>query len=259
MYFSKLNVTGENISAIYGVFQIISTTTTQTLLRIEDQLNGEYLSVELSGKENSGIFISNILRTTAATSNATVTVPSDNGYVVGNIIQISGLTNTVSGLTQFDEELNGQWTITGISGNDITFTASGRSVASHAPVAGSLPISYVVGASAGYSISYKLKSASTNNLPITLYKDDLFFTDPPDPFYSGSGALAYVGINFNNFANTYGYGLSKFLGNRERLSVYVAGNKDFEDTLSYFDQQNLIRTLKVYFYLFRMNLILVSS
>jgi hypothetical protein len=237
MYFSKLNVTGENISAIYGVFQIIPSTTKQTLIRIEDQLNGEYLSIEVSGKENSAegakIPISNIVRNTAATSNAIVTIPSSNGYVVGDFIQISGLTNTVSGLTQFDEELNGQWTITDISGNDITFTVTdGRSVASHAPAAGSLPISYVIGASAGYSISYKFKSASTNNEPVTLYKDDLFFTSSGNPFYSGSGALAYVGINFNNFANTYGYGLSKFLGNRERLSVYVAGNKNFEETFN---------------------------
>jgi hypothetical protein len=137
MYFSKLNVTGENISAIYGVFQIIPSTTRQTLIRIEDQLNGEYLSIECSGNETDG-----------------------------------------------------------------------------------------------YSIFYIFNSASTNNEPITLYKDDLFFTDSPNPIYSGSEALSYVGINFNNFANTYGYGLSKFLGNRERLSVYVAGNKNFEETFN---------------------------
>jgi hypothetical protein len=137
MYFDKLNVTGENINTIYGVFQIIPGTTTQTLIRIEDQLNGEYLSIESRGNESEG-----------------------------------------------------------------------------------------------YSIFYIFNSASTNNEPVILYKNDLFFTDSPNPFYSGSEALAYVGINFSNFANTYGYGLSKFLGNRERLSVYVAGNKDFENAFN---------------------------
>ena len=60
----------------------------------------------------------------------------------------------------------------------------------------------------------------------------MFFTDSPNPFYSGSEALTYAGINFNDFANAWGSGLSKFLGNRERLSVYVGGNKDFQKTFN---------------------------
>jgi hypothetical protein len=62
---------------------------------------------------------------------AVITVAS-HGYSVGNVIQVYGLVNTVSGLTQFDEELNGQWTITAVTTSTITFSAPSRTVTSHA-------------------------------------------------------------------------------------------------------------------------------
>jgi len=66
---------------------------------------------------------------------AVITVAS-HGYSVGNVIQVYGLVSRVEGASN-DTQLNGQWTITAVATNTITFsTSSSGTITSHAVTAG---------------------------------------------------------------------------------------------------------------------------
>jgi hypothetical protein len=85
----------------------------------------------------AGIGITNIVR---SASSAIITTASAHGYAVNGIIQVYGLTNSGTGVNQYDAEINGQWIIAAVTSNTITFSTVSRTVASHTPVTGSAPL-----------------------------------------------------------------------------------------------------------------------
>ncbi len=89
-------------------------------------------------------------------------------------------------------------------------------------VSGSYLVSTIIGSSvSGYTISYKFKYGSSGEEQVIYSISTQVLNDN-----------VYAGINFKDFSSFFGGNAASFLGNRDRLKLYVGGSRSFEKTFS---------------------------
>jgi hypothetical protein len=198
IYFEKANILEQKTAGFYCVLEApIGYNSTETLFRLENQLTGNYLSVDLH-TINQDIF----------SIAGTVISSSSHGLDDYDIISFSGslpaeivpgkeyfVTRISKDTFSISESRDGSaMTISSIAANSIKFIA--------------------------HVLRYSIKF--TNDAESIVYQTRAITL----------GHSFVAGINFSDFANSFGGKVSTLISNRSQLRLYVGGNKNFDKTFS---------------------------
>jgi hypothetical protein len=205
LFFSSLNLLETQTKSFYGVFESKEfSQDPQTLFEITDSINSNTLRIYTQG---------NI----AFPETSIILTKQD-----GNIVTISAVAHglkTGSQVLVFGSERVsvGSYSVQVISDNEFSYVSDESKNISN----GEDPdIKFIYDSTIYYSIFTKLSNGQT--------KEDIFYKatgqKPNQKFF--------VGIDIPRFVKSRGGKIASFLGTRQRLSVYVAGNQKFSETFS---------------------------
>lgn len=198
LFFEKANVLEQKTVGFYSVFEApIGYNSTETLFRLQNQITGNYIDVELHtiNKEISDV--------------ATQTITSyDHGLNTNDIISFSGSVapEILPGKDYYVEKLNNDqfYIKDSLDGSPILLDTI--------PLVSAKFIAHV--------IRYKLRFNSS--------EESLIYQTPAIAL----GTSFVAGLDFTKFANTFGGNVSTIIGNKRQLRLYIGGNKDFNKTFS---------------------------
>jgi len=197
LFFNSASILQQKTEAFYGVFeQKIGFNSTETLFRLENQVNGNYLDIELHTiSQNIEYF-----------SGETIFLP-DHGFSNNDIIRFEGAVPT-------GVSLGKEYFVTKIDKNSFSVSESkdGNKVFSS-----SLSENLLV---VGNVIRYKLKFGAAEEYVV--------YQTPTITM----GHTFVAGIDFVKLKNYFGGNLSSFISNRNQLRLYAGGNKNFNKTFT---------------------------
>jgi hypothetical protein len=200
LFFRDSNALEQKTIGFYGVFEPrLDFNSTETLFRLENPVNGNYLTVDLHTE------------TLAVDSFSGTSIAVDNhGLLDDDIVKFSG---------DLPPEISDgkEYFVTKINNNSFAIRSSKEDEEniSISSLAEYDDVDVIF-----YSIKYKMRFGS--NAETLVYKTPAITL----------GNSIVAGINFSKFANHFGGNVATLIGNRRQLSLYVGGTKNFANTFS---------------------------
>jgi hypothetical protein len=198
IYFEKANVLEQKTVGFYCVLEApIGYNSTETLFRLENQLTGNYLNVDLH------------------------TINQDISSISGTAIS-----SVSHGLNNYDIiSFSGTLPAEIVSGKEYFVTKISKDVFS------------IADSRDGDLISISSITANSVEFIAHVLKYSIKFTNDAELLVYQTPAITLghsfvAGINFSDFANTFGGKVSTLISNRGQLRLYVGGNKNFNKTFS---------------------------
>ena len=197
IFFNKADILEQKTSGFYSVFEApIGYNSTQTLFRLENQVTGNYLDVDLHTENKNVSFPGG----TAVTS-------VGHGLNNNDIIIFSGIlpSELILAKEYFVKKINND-------SFEITEFKDGATISMSEK---NDPAQFIA-----HVIRYKILFNSTT--------ESLVYQTPAITL----GYSFVAGINFSQFASYFGGNASTLVGNRGQLKLYVGGNKNFNKTFT---------------------------
>jgi hypothetical protein len=198
LLFNNADVLQQKTAGFYGIFEPkIGLSATETLFRLQNQVSGNYLSVDLETVNKN---ISEI-------NGTTISSPS-HGLKQNDIIRFIGTLPSEI----LDQK---EYYVTYIDNNSFSIRDSLADLAISSSSITADSVQFVA-----YFIKYSLLFNSTQET--TIYQTPAITT----------GHSIVAGINFKQFSEHFGGNVATLVGNKRGLGLYVGGNSNFNKTFS---------------------------
>ena len=198
LFFEKANLLEQKTIGFYCLMEApIGFNSTETLFRLENRVNGNYLDVDL-----------HTLTQPISSISGAIINSADHGLLDNDIVSFTGTLPAEIAAAK-------EYFVIKIDDDNFSISNSKDGAAISISAIAEDSVSFVA-----YVMRYKLLFNS--NTETIIYRTPAITM----------GHSFVVGLDFKKFADTFGGNVSTFIGNRRQLGVYVGGNKNFSTTFS---------------------------